>query len=64
MQLTIMKKPYWLPFDADNDAKYICETSLKVKEVYKKLKETKNAEIVLIAEACFSGRVKVFYSWE
>jgi|GEM_PF-6734481 len=50
--------PYWLPVDADNEAKYLSETGMGVEEVYQKLSEIPNAEVVVMADACFSGKGK------
>ena len=51
-------EPYWLPVDADNDVNYLCETGMKVDEIYNKLAQITNAEIVVIVDACFSGKGK------
>jgi len=51
-------EPYWLPVDADNNVNYLCETGMKVDEIYNKLTQITNAEIVVIVDACFSGKGK------
>jgi len=47
-----------LPVDADNNVNYLCETGMKVDEIYNKLAQITNAEIVVIVDACFSGKGK------
>jgi len=49
---------YWLPVDADNNARYLPVTAMKVEEVYKKLQEIRDTEIVIIVDACYSGKGK------
>jgi len=49
---------YWLPVDADNNARYLPVTAMKVEEVYKKLQEIRDTEVVIIVDACYSGKGK------
>ncbi|RLE71847.1 MAG: hypothetical protein DRJ45_02920, partial [Thermoprotei archaeon] len=54
----ISGEAYWLPVDADNNARYLPVTAMKVEEVYKKLQEIRDTEIVIIVDACYSGKGK------